>query len=250
MCDKTRGPRRFQTSGACRRSSFSGDIRRGPAPNALRSAGSWNGCSADCSSHDGCCPSYHRTRKKKKKTGHTLLRICWCLIFFFRHCVWSKNLTLSQAWIKQRPPLWRKHITSQFLDNFQRAVTAKMKLFERQLGEQIWFVTMILATYAASYWNAFQTVLRVRAVPPPRTGWRALGLALFLMNWGTWQGANISVRRHCLRLGSCWNAETFWTHWQNTHRNGKWEVESLDGDGWMRGCHVYSHHLFFSFYFL
>lgn len=149
---------------------------------------------------------------------------------FFHHCVWSKNLTLSQAWIKQRPPLWRKHITSQFLDNFQRAVTAKMKLFERQLGEQIWFVTMIPATYAASYWNAFQTVLRMRSVPPPRTGWRALGLALFLMNWGTWQGANISARSHCLRLGSCWNAETFWTHWQNTRRNGKWDGVS----GWRR----------------
>lgn len=105
--------------------------------------------------YDGCCPSYFCTLKRKNNTARIVTDLPMSNLFF-RHCVWSKNLTLSQAWMKQRPPLWRKHITSQFLDNFQRAVTAKMKLFERQLGEQIWFVTMIPATYAASYWNAFQ----------------------------------------------------------------------------------------------
>lgn len=129
------------------------------AQSALRSTGNWNGCSANCGIMTAAVLrtfAHRKGKKKQKKTTCIVTDLPMSNLFFFRHCVWSKNLTLSRAWMKQRPPLWRKHITSQFLDNFQRAVTAKTKLFERQLGEQIWFVTMIPATYAASYWNAFQ----------------------------------------------------------------------------------------------
>lgn len=76
---------------------------------------------------------------------------------------------------KKELPLWRN---TSWLSFRQLSMSrhSKIKCFERQLEEQIWFVTMIPTTYTLSYLNAFQTVLQMCSVPLSVTG-KCMGLA-------------------------------------------------------------------------
>lgn len=125
----------------------------------------------NCCIDDCWCPCYHRTQR----TRLLLLQICWRLDFFAIVFGLKSHNIPSLKNRRNELPLWGN--TSWL--SFRQLSTSrhgKMKCFERQLEEQLWFVTMIPTTYTPSYLNAFQTVLQMCSVPPSITG-KCMGLA-------------------------------------------------------------------------